>query len=66
MSCNCRKLGYNGGYQPMDHVPVGEEATLLAQKIYNNPANHYKVEGEPDFHPDFNNYKKTRHVEVTE
>lgn len=50
----------------MDHVPTGEEAVLLAQNIYNNPNNHYPVEGEPNFHPDLNNYKQIRHVEVTE
>lgn len=66
VSCNCRKLTINGAYGPMGHVPVGEGSVLEAQALYNNPANHYPVAGEPDFHPDFNNYKKTRHVEVTE
>jgi hypothetical protein len=66
MSCNCRKLSINGRYQPMGHVPTGDGAVLEAQKIYNDPKNHYPVDGEPPFHPDFNNYKKIRHVEVTE
>jgi hypothetical protein len=66
VSCNCRKYGFNGGYSPMGHVPTGEESVLAAQKLYNNPANHNKVEGEPDFEPHLNNYKKIRHVEVTE
>ena len=64
VSCNCRSFGY--GYTPMDHVPVGEDALLKAKNIYNNPANHYPVPGEPPFHPDLNNYKSTRHVEVIE
>jgi hypothetical protein len=50
----------------MGHVPTGDGAVLEAQKIYNDPKNHYPVDGEPPFHPDFNNYKKIRHVEVTE
>ena len=67
VSCNCRKFGGgNHGYSPMGHVPTGEESVLAAQKMYDNPANHYKVDGEPDFHPTLNNYKKIRHVEVTE
>lgn len=66
VSCNCRKYGFNGAYSPMDHVPVGEDAILKMTNIYNKPSNHFKVEGEPDFDPFINNYKKIRHVEVTE
>jgi hypothetical protein len=66
VSCNCRRYSTSGGYSPIGHAPVGEEGILLARKMYDDPANHNKVEGEPDFHPDLNNYKKIRHVEVTE
>jgi hypothetical protein len=66
VSCNCRKFSYNGGYSPMEHVPVGEDALLRAKEIYNQTWRHNKVDGEPDFHPDFNNYITTRHVEVAE
>lgn len=67
VSCNCRKFAPgNHGYSPMGHVPVGEDSVLVAQVMYNDVNNHYNVDGEPDFHPDLNNYKKIRHVEVTE
>lgn len=66
VSCNCRSNSNSGGYSPMGFIVPGDGADLEAQKIWRDPSNHYKVEGEPDFHPDLNNYKKIRHVEVTE
>jgi hypothetical protein len=67
VSCNCRKFGGgNHGYSPMAHVPTGDGAVLECQRIYNVTSNHYPVEGEPPFHPDLNNYKKIKHVEVAE
>lgn len=66
VSCNCLRNTTNGRYSPMGRVPVGDEGVLLTHKMFNDPANHRSVEGEPDFHPDLNNYKKIRHVEVIE
>lgn len=66
VSCNCRRTGVNGTHVAMGHVPVGDEGVLLARKMFDDPANHNKLEGEPDFHPTLNNYRKIRHVEVSE
>lgn len=67
VSCNCRKFGGgNHGYSPMGFVPYGDGSELEARKLYNQPGLHNRVDGEPDFHPDFNNYQHIKHVEITE
>lgn len=67
VSCNCRKFGGgNHGYSPMGFVLYGDGSELEARRIYNVASHHYPVHGEPDFHPDLNNYQHIKHVEITE
>jgi hypothetical protein len=70
VSCNCRKFRRSSvgsyGFSPMAHVPYGDGSELEALRIYNKLSNHWPVDGEPDFHPESNNYKQVKHVEVDE
>jgi hypothetical protein len=67
VSCNCRKFGrQGGGYSPMGFVAYGDGSELEALKLYNQPGWHNKVDGEPDFHPELNNYQNVKNVEVNE
>jgi len=53
VSCNCKRLSINGGYQPMGHVPTGEGSVDAALALYNIPSNHNPyVCLEFPFHPD--------------